>query len=179
MNIDIFLVLLLIVFGILSLVYVSYYNAFQKYLIKINEVESMIDETLRCQYDLLGKAASFILENTKDIIMNDLETLKKDDLSSFDLERKLTSLTNEFYEMKIKHRELLKTESFTNMDFTLKENSAKIEGYTSYYNDNISKFNHLVRLFPSNIVAKISGFKERTFYDGKDMTDKNINDVKL
>ncbi|MDD4036704.1 MAG: LemA family protein, partial [Bacilli bacterium] len=77
------------------------------------------------------------------------------------------------------HRNLVKLDSFINIDFTLKENEAELEGYTSYYNDCISKFNKLARMFPSNIVAKISKFKEKTFFDGKDMTDEKVDDFKL
>ena len=174
-----FFTLILVIAGILGLVYVVYYNAFQKYLIKINEVESKIDTTLREQFDLLGKASDFIKEHINDKVMTELPTLEETDLSSFELERKLVSLTREFYDIKIKHRDLVKMESFTHMDFTLKENEAKLDGYTSYYNDSISKFNNLVRMFPSNIVAKVSHFKEKTFYDGKNMNDKNVNDFKL
>jgi hypothetical protein len=173
------LTLILMVGSILGLVYVLYYNTFQKYLIKIQEVENRIDEALRNQYDLLGEIAIFIRENTKEEALKSLDEIEKDNISSFDLERKLVSLVKEVYEIRLQHRDLIKMENFINMDFSLKENQAKIEGYTAYYNDNISKFNHLVRIFPSNIVAKFSRFREKTFYDGKDMTDKNIDDFKL
>lgn len=179
MNDVTFFTLVLIIGGVLGLAYVIYYNAFQKYLVKIYEVESKIDATLRNRFDLLGNAADFIKGQVKDDIMSNLSTIQNADLSSFELERKLVSLTREFYNLKIAHRELVKMENFNNMDFILKENEAELDGYTSYYNDNISKFNRLVRMFPSNIIAKISRFKEKTFYDGKNMSDKNINDFKL
>jgi LemA protein len=174
-----FITILIAIVGLFGLIYVSYYNLFQKYLIKINEVESHIDETLRDRFDLLGKMAVFIKEHTKEDVMTDLSTLEKTDLSSFDLERKLVSLTKEFYDLKFKHRELANIENFTSMDFTLRENEAQLDGYIAYYNDNISKYNSLIRMFPSNIIAKITHFKERTFYDGKDMTDKKTDDFKL
>jgi LemA protein len=108
-----------------------------------------------------------------------LLAIETDKLSSFELDRKLVSLTREFYNLKFEHREIGKEEGFTHMDFILKDNEAELDGYTTYYNDNIAKYNKLVRMFPSNIVAKLARFKERTFYDGKNMNDKNINDFKL
>jgi len=179
MNEITFFILLLIVGGLIGLVYATCYNAFQKYLIKINEVESKIDATLRERFDLLNNAAIYVKEKVGEEIMTELSNLEATQLSSFDLERKLVSLTREFYNLKIVHRDLVKLDSFTNIDFTLKENDAELDGYTSYYNDNISKFNSLVRMFPSNIIAKVSRFKERTFYDGKNLNDKNTNDFKL
>ena len=37
----------------------------------------------------------------------------------------------------------------------------------------------MVRKFPTNLVALISKYKERTYYDGKNMNDDIINDFKL
>lgn len=175
----VFFLLITIIVCILGLVYALYYNAFQRYLIKINEVESKIDTTLRERYDQLGKAADFIKEHIKEDVMTELTGIENSDLSSFELERKLVSITREFYNLKFKHRELVKLDSFTQMDFALRENEAELDGYTSYYNDTISKFNKLARMFPSNIVAKTSRFKEKTFYDGKNMSDKKVDDFKL
>jgi LemA protein len=174
-----FFILILLIGVILGFAYMSIYNNFQHYFIKINESENKIDATLRERFDLLCKAADFIKENTKEETMKDLETLDKDNLSSFDFGRKLDVITREYNELKFSNRNLVKLENFTDIDFALKENEAELDGYTSYYNDSISKFNKLVRLFPSNIIAKISRYKEKTFYDGKNMFDKNVNDFKL
>ncbi|MFA5408354.1 MAG: LemA family protein [Bacilli bacterium] len=174
-----FTISLLIVGSIFGLIYVAYYNKFQKYLIKIKTVENKVDETLRDRFDLLSNAAAFVKENIKEDVMHELSELEKNDLSSFDLDRRLIPITREFYNLKATHRELDKMGAFTNIDFALKENEAQLDGYVSYYNDNIAQFNRLIRIFPSNIIARISNFKEKTFYDGKNMNDKNVDDFKL
>ncbi len=174
-----FFSLITIVVCILGLVYVIYYNSFQRYLIKINEVEGKIDTTLRERFDQLRKAAGFIKEHVDEEVMIELKDIKDSELSSFELERILVSITREFSNLKFKYRELVKLDSFTQMDFSLRENEAELNGYTAYYNDTISNFNKLVRMFPSNIIAKTARFKERTFYDGKDMNDKKTDDFKL
>ncbi len=51
--------------------------------------------------------------------------------------------------------------------------------HRKYYNDIITDYNKLVRRFPSNIVAKLSGYKLKTYFDGKDMNDEIIKDFKL
>jgi LemA protein len=174
-----FFVLILLIGIIFGFGYMSFYNNFQHYFIKINEAESKIDATLRERFDLLCKASDFIKESTKEETMKDLVTLDKDNLSSFDFGRKLDAITREYNELKFSNRNLVKLEDFIDIDFALKENEAELDGYTSYYNDSISKFNKLVRMFPSNIIAKISHYKEKNFYDGKNMFDKNVNDFKL
>jgi hypothetical protein len=146
---------------------------------KINEVESRIDITLRERFDLLCKAADFIKSKSDEIIMTKLDDLKNQNLSSFDFERELVSMTREFQNIKITNRNLIKMSDFTTLDFSLNENEAELGGYILYYNDNIANFNKLVRMFPSNIVAKLSRFKEKNYYDGKDLNDDDINDFKL
>jgi LemA protein len=174
-----FIILLALVLIILGLIYIICYNALQNYFGKVNEVESKIDSSLRERYDLLCKAADFIKENINEEVMEELSDLQNKDLSSFDFERKLASITREFYDLKFIHRKLIKLDDFTNMDFSLRENEAEVDGYTAYYNDNVAKFNNLIRMFPSNIVAKLARFKEKTFYDGKNMNDNKIDDFKL
>ena len=43
--------------------YVNIYNHFQSYIIRINEVESMIDNYLRNKYDLINRAIPIIKGN--------------------------------------------------------------------------------------------------------------------
>lgn len=174
-----FFILLLIIASAAAITFAVYYNAFQKYVIKINEVESKIDETLRERFDLLLKASDFIKQHLKKDVMEELNAIESNQLSSFELDRKLVAITREFYNLKFAHKELVKKENFIELDFALKENDAELDGYTLYYNDNIAKLNKLVRVFPSNIIARMSGIKEKTFYDGKNMSDKNTNDFKL
>ena len=37
----------------------------------------------------------------------------------------------------------------------------------------------MIKKFPTNIVSKIKKYKERPFYDLKDMTDEDYDDFKL
>ena len=48
-----------------------------------------------------------------------------------------------------------------------------------YYNETITEYNKLIRKIPYNIIGKLLKYNEKTFFDGKDMTDNNINDFKI
>ena len=48
-----------------------------------------------------------------------------------------------------------------------------------YYNKNIAEYNKLIKLFPTNIIAKIGKYQEKLFFDRKDMSDEDYNDFKL
>ena len=49
----------------------------------------------------------------------------------------------------------------------------------TYFNNNTSELNKLIRKVPTNIVAKIHGYKIKPFFDGKNMQDAVIDDFKL
>ena len=61
----------------------------------------------------------------------------------------------------------------------LEEIDIELENLRKYYNENITIYNKLIQTFPTNIVATISKYKEKLFYDRKDMSDDDYNDFKL
>lgn len=175
------LLLLIIIAGIISIYYISIYNTYQDYIIRINEVEGYIDNAIRDKFDSLSKSINIIKGNTdiKEEIFPEIVKLRSRKLSSFELNRKLIVELNEFYKIKEEHPELKKSEAFIDIDRKLLEIEENLESYQEYYNSNISEYNKLVRSFPTNIIAMICKYKERTFFDGKNMNDEDINDFKL
>ena len=177
----IILLLLVIIVGLISVYYVVVYNNYQEYIIRINEVESFIDNSIRDKFDLLSKSINVIkgnIENEEDIFP-DIVKLRSRKLSSFDLDRQLVDSMNEFYRIKEEYKELQKSDAFKEIDTKLKEIEENLTAYKEYYNENITKYNRLIRNFPSNIIGKVCKYKEKTFFDGKDMTDEIDNDFKL
>ena len=173
--------MIFIVICFLLLWYVTIYNKFQTFIIRINEAEASIDSTLRKRFDLLNKSISIIKANTdiKEEIFDALVTLSSLTLTNFELDRKLYDGINEFDKIKEEHEDLKKCDSFIKIELNLNESEAEIVASRRYYNDIITDYNKIIRTFPSNIVAKLCGYKQKTYFDGKDMTDDKINDFKL
>ena len=145
-----YILVIIIAICLILIWYVSVYNNYQNYIIRINEAEAFIDTTLRKRFDLLNKSIEIIKANTKETeVLNIIDELKTMKISNFDLDRKLYDAINEFNK------------------------------YRKYYNDIITDYNKLVKKFPSNIVAKVSRYKTRTYFDGKDMEDDDTKDFKL
>ena len=65
------------------------------------------------------------------------------------------------------------------IDIALNESEAEIVAFRKYYNDIITDYNKLVKSFPSNIIALIFKFKDKLYFDGKDMNDEIVDDFKL
>ena len=96
MNIVSLILLLIIIGGICGIVYIIVYNNLQAYTLKINEAEGLIDELLRKKYDDILMMKDIIIEETDvpEKSFDEVVKLKKQNLSSFDLERKLSVYNN-------------------------------------------------------------------------------------
>jgi len=181
MNIIIISLSSTIVFCVLLVWYITTYNNYQSFIIRINEVEANIDTVLRKRFDLLNKSIAIIKGNApiEEDILEIIVKLRSRKISNFDLDRELYNAINEFNSYGEKFPELKSVENYVKIDIALLESETEIEALRKYYNDVITDYNKLVRSFPSNVVGNMSSFKEKTYFDGKDMTDEIYDDFKL
>lgn len=167
------------VISILLLWIVITYNSYQSFIIRINEVETKIDTILRKKFDLVSKCIEVIETYTGKEEFEDIDNLKNEKISNFDLDRKLTEAIIKFENYKDKYEELEKNEIFIKTNNQINEANSDLEACKNYYNDIVTNYNKKVKKFPSDIIAKISKFKVRPYFDGKDMFDDNTKDFKL
>lgn len=177
----IILIVLFIIICLIIVFFANTYNKFQNLQIKINEVEANIDTVLRKRFDLLNKSISIIKANinTDQDVLGLIVKLRSRKLSNFELDRQIYEAINEFNYYKEHFQELNESESIQKIDFSLSETEHEIIALRKYYNDTITNYNKLIKNFPSLIIAKIMKYKEKTYFDGKDMTDDITNDFKL
>lgn len=175
------ILIILIVGGIGTITYIVYYNALQDCKVKIDEAESMIDEALRSKYDILLKLESIIKNNIKETKINfkDLNDLKKESISNFQLERKLVDTVLLISKIQDDFPELEEQKDYRELLNDIRVIDERINASKKFYNKYTSKSNELVRKFPSNIIAKFHNITIRNFFDNKDMNDDIINDFKL
>lgn len=176
---------MIVVMCIIIAIYTIQYNKLQDYIIRINEVESIIDNNLRNKYDNINKCVSLIKGNEKineeidKKMFEEIVRLRTKKISNFDLDRKLVEANNSFVTLKEKYKELRENEEIINISQKINELDEILNVNRDYYNKNIADYNKLVKLFPTNIVAKICKYEEKLFFDRKDMSDDDFNDFKL
>ncbi|MBO5096207.1 MAG: LemA family protein [Bacilli bacterium] len=180
---EIFLIttLIIIVIALLLFWFALTYNKFQGLIVKTNEAEANIDAILRKRFDLLNKSINIIKANT-DIdkeILEFIVKLRSKKISNFDLDRQLYDAINEFNYYKEIYPELNSVDAFSKINISLDESEYEMTALRKYYNDTITEYNKLIRKFPSNIVGIVLRYKEKTYYDGKNMNDDITNDFKL
>ena len=176
---SIFLVILIIA-CLIGIYYAISFNTLNDLKTKIHEAEVIIDEALRTKYDTLMRVSNHIrahMDNNKNYF-REYEKLKDANISNFDMDRKL----NEGYTLILKMIDDLKLNNDEGINQELeqiKRLDEKLTAAKNYYNKNTSEENAIVRKFPTNIIAKIHGFKVKLFFDGKDMDDEIIDDFKM
>ncbi len=173
------LLFVVIIVGLICIVYVYNYNLLQHSKTKINQAECLIDEALRYRYDIILRADKLVKKATGKNIEKDLDKLKDENISNFDLDRKLMECFNLLKQVKFDNPELMEDKAFKQVFTDDKKALEKLQASKSYYNKYTGEFNDLVRSFPSNIVAKMHGFQVKSFFDGKNMEDTIVDDFKL
>lgn len=165
----------------ITVFYATIYNKFQEYIIRINEVESMIDTYLRNKYDLINKSIPIIKGNIKSEkeIFGEIVKLRSRKIGNFELYRILTRASNELNELRTEYNDIDNSNEIKKITKQIDDIDIKIDNAIEYYNDNITIYNSLLKKFPSNIIATFGKYKEKLFFDRKDMNDDDYDDFKL
>ena len=173
--------LIVIAISVLAIIYINSYNNLQYLKTKIEQAESVIDESLREKYDMIVKANNIIKKElkTKKEYLKGLSSLKNEKISNFDFDRRLVEYQNVINELISDHEKLQDNKDLTNLLYDIKGLDERLVSGKDYYNKNTTESNHLIRKFPSTIVAKLLNYKIRPYFDGKNMQDDDIEDFKL
>lgn len=172
---------IVILLGGIGILYIYQYNQLQHSKTKIDQAECLIDEALRNKYDILIQADQLVKKALKSskTFFHDLEKLKKENISNFDLDRKIKEYVSILNQIKVDHEKLADNKRFKELFGEINKAEEKLQAAKSYYNKYTSELNDLVRTFPSNIVARMHGIQVKTFFDGKNLEDTIIDDFKL
>lgn len=161
-NVEIFLLIILvivIIFFIVSIIVV--YNKLTKYRTKLsisyNNMYSVINKKIIC-LDSYFKSKN---SNEEKIIKNRLKefpvlSTKKDIINSLlDLDRELNELFKYYDNNGIDYKKLKKDLNTINNELV----DLKKE-----YNDNVLRFNNLLKMFPISLISSLFGFSEWHYY---------------
>ncbi len=174
-------IFIIVFFGILSIAYLVYYNQMKNYLMRINEAELIIDDSLRQRYDLIISAIN-IIEDVVKInfeLFLEIKNIRKKNISSFEFDRKTNETVNLIKQIKKDYQDIDSNSDIKEIFNKLKNCEEKIDAAKEFYNKYTTNLNNLINKFPSNIISKIHNIKHKNYFDNKNLVDDIINDFKI
>lgn len=183
---DIKLIILIVILLILILYFILTSNKLIKLNNQMKEAFSTMDVYLKKRWDLIPN----IVEVVKGYVKHEEKTLtevteiRKSNYSKMSVDEKLN--TNEELSNKINkimaliesYPDLKANENFKDLSKQLMKVEDEIAQSRKYYNATVRDFNNKVEMFPSNIVAKIFGYKKAKMFE-IDATERENVKVEL
>lgn len=174
---------ILILVVILFLIYVFItYNKFVSLDNKVKEAFSTMDIYLKKRWDLIPN----IVETVKGYAEHEKETLENvinlrngvyDNLSYEEKLKTNERLNESLSKMMIlseSYPDLKASENFLDLSNKLTKVEDEIAQSRKYYNAIVRIFNNKVEMFPSNIIAKLFGYKQRRMFEANNSERENV-----
>ena len=182
METAIIVILVIILIGSIAGIFLAQsYNKIAIASLKINDAEIEIDEELRNMYDLIDRTIDTIQKINKIKLksFDEVKNIKTDELTNFEIDRKLSDAYKDILIVKEDYAKLQKNKALKALSEDLNATEEKLVGLRTFYNKYVSEYNQLIKVFPSNIVAIFGGFKYKLQYDGRNLNDMIENDFKI
>ena len=158
------------------------YNSLVKLYNRVKEAFSTMDVYLKKRWDLIPN----IVETVKGYSKQEKETLTEvvkirsnsyDDMNINDkvnVNTKLSGDINKLMALAEAYPELKANENYLDLSNKLTEIEEDIANSRKYYNGSVRIYNNKVEMFPSNIIAKIFGFKSKKMFGISEDEKQNI-----
>lgn len=178
-------IIIAIVVILLSLVF-STYNSLVKLNNRVEEAFSTMDVYLKKRWDLIPN----IVETVKGYVKHEQETLEEvinlrnnsyDKMNADDkiaVNNKMSQEISKLMAIVESYPDLKASENFKDLSNQLTKVEEDIANARKYYNGTVRNFNDKVQMFPSNIIAKILGYKTKNMFEVSENERENIN-IKL
>lgn len=155
-------------------------NNFNEYIVRIDEANENIDNTLKKRFDLLNKSVEVIkqvLDKDEEDVIKTITEIRSKKLNNFDLDKSLYKALEEFYNYSEEYLDLKDNNDYNKIELNLIESESDILALKSYYNDIVKKYNSLVNKIPFNLVAKFKKYEEKQLFEIEDNSEL-INNLK-
>ncbi len=174
---------IIIALVVLIIIYViSLYNNFVKLNNKVKEAFSTMDVYLKKRWDLIPN----IIETVKGYANYEQDTFKEvvelrnsaydnmSDEEKIKTNEHLSASINKIMALAEAYPDLKANENFKDLNNQLANVEEDIANSRKYYNGVVRMYNNKVEMFPSNIFAKLFGYKARTMFEVEANERENV-----
>ena len=160
---------------VLAVIFIVFYNSLVRLRNQAKNAWAQIDVQLKRRYDLIPN----LVETAKGYMKHERETLEAvtkarnlaQQLSSSGAgarskaEGELSSALSRLLAVSENYPDLKANQNFLALQEELTSTENKIGFSRQYYNDSILVLNNKIQMFPSNVVASMTGFKAGEFFE--------------
>ncbi len=160
------------------------YNSFVKLNNQVKEAFSTMDVYLKKRWDLIPNVVEIVKgyakheeEALKEIVnLRNVPYEKMNDSTKVDVNNKISQRLGKIMAIVENYPELKANESFKDLSKQLVQVEDDIANARKYYNGAVRVYNNKIEMFPSNVFAKLFGYKSKAMFEAN--TDER-NNVKV
>jgi LemA protein len=167
---------------ILAIAFVAVYNGLVRLRNQMKNAWAQIDVQLKRRHDLIPN----LVETVKGYMKHERETLEavtkarniaQQAASASPGERAkvegdLSSALSRLLAVVEKYPDLKAIQSFLSLQEEVTSTENKISFSRQFYNDSVLTYNNQIQMFPSNVVAGMTGFKAGEFFEVKETAER-------
>lgn len=159
--------------GVVAILIVIMYNALVRLKVQCDNAWADIDVQLKRRYDLVPN----LVETVKGYAAHERGTLeaviaaRNRAMSAHtpgakgEAEGVLTGALRQLFALAEAYPQLRAAENFTSLQISLQQIEDALQNARRYYNAVVRDFNTRIHQFPTNLLAGVSGFKDREFFE--------------
>ena len=172
--------ILLAVLAILVIWFITSYNGLVTKRNRVDNAWGQVEVQLKRRYDLIPN----LVETVKGYAAHEQGTFEAvvkarnaaqaatGPAEAAQAENVLTGALRQLFALAEAYPQLRASENFQQLQADLSDTENKVAISRQIYNDSVLTFNNAVQKIPSNIVASITGFKAREFFDAPAAADE-------
>jgi LemA protein len=173
---------IIIVIGVLALSIVLIYNGLVRLRVQSDNAWADIDVQLKRRYDLIPN----LVETVKGYAGHEKSTFEavvaarnqamsaQGPAAKGEAEGMLGSALRQVFALAEAYPQLRAVESFTRLQESLNQIEDTLQNARRYYNAVVRDLNTRIQQFPSNIIAGMTGFKTREFFEINTPAERNV-----
>lgn len=173
-------IITLVVVGLLVVAFFAIYNSLVRDRNRVDNAWSQVDVQLKRRYDLIPN----LVETVKGYASHERETFEEVTRArqgaqaaqgpgeQAQAENFLTQALRQLFAVAEAYPELRASENFQSLQQDLADTENKIAVSRQIYNDTVLTYNNRVQQVPTNIVASMTGFQVREFFEAGEGADQ-------
>ncbi|MDH4116235.1 MAG: LemA family protein [Acidimicrobiia bacterium] len=164
---------LIVIVVVLILAFVFLYNGLVQSRNRVDNAWSQVDVQLNRRYDLIPN----LVETVKGYASHEQETFEKvvaarnaavaagGPTEQAQADNVLTGMLRQIFALAEAYPDLKANQNFQDLQAQLSETENKVAVARQIYNDTVLTYNNKVQTIPSSLVAGVTGFQTRPFFD--------------